>query len=164
MALPDLSGSNIQDTYQRVLHTDGTSITDGTGSEVLSAAELTTLQTIGSANIDSTEWLEIANIGNAEITSQQWQYLGAMNQGVATSQFPHFQGIRASTITGNVDGEKQPSYASPSGRSGFGFTGLGNSTPIHVIHGNVVTTTFDTEGNISCSGNLLFDTIDGGTF
>ena len=58
----NLSGSNIQDTYQRVLHTDGASITDGTGSEVLSAAELTTLQTIGSANIDSTEWLEIANI------------------------------------------------------------------------------------------------------
>ena len=33
MALPDLSGSNIQDTFQRVLHTDGTSIFDGTGSQ-----------------------------------------------------------------------------------------------------------------------------------
>jgi len=32
MALPNLSGSNIQDTFQRVLQTDGTTIYDGTGS------------------------------------------------------------------------------------------------------------------------------------
>ena len=32
MALPNLSGSNIQDTYQRVLHTDGTLLYNGTGS------------------------------------------------------------------------------------------------------------------------------------
>ena len=34
MGLPDLSGSNIQDTYQRVLHTSGGAIFDGTGSTV----------------------------------------------------------------------------------------------------------------------------------
>ncbi len=32
MALPNLSGSNIQDTFQRVLHTDGNLVHDGTGS------------------------------------------------------------------------------------------------------------------------------------
>ena len=32
MALPDLTGQNIQDTYQRVIQTDGTSTFDGTGS------------------------------------------------------------------------------------------------------------------------------------
>ena len=32
--LPNLSGSNIQDTYQRVLHTDGTLIYNGTGSVI----------------------------------------------------------------------------------------------------------------------------------
>jgi len=32
MALPDLTGQNIQDTYQRVLQTDGINILDGTGS------------------------------------------------------------------------------------------------------------------------------------
>lgn len=32
MALPDLTGQNIEDTYQRVLHTDGTYVWDGTGS------------------------------------------------------------------------------------------------------------------------------------
>tara|TARA_R110001592_G_scaffold241876_4_gene502311 strand:- start:848 stop:1063 length:216 start_codon:yes stop_codon:yes gene_type:complete len=28
----DLTGQNIQDTYKRVIHTDGTSLYDGTGS------------------------------------------------------------------------------------------------------------------------------------
>ena len=32
MALPDLTGQNIQDTYQRVLQTNGVNILDGTGS------------------------------------------------------------------------------------------------------------------------------------
>ena len=32
MALPDLTGQNIQDTYKRVIHTDGTNLYDGTGS------------------------------------------------------------------------------------------------------------------------------------
>jgi hypothetical protein len=34
MALPDLTGQNIQDTYQRVVQTDGTSTFDGTGSSL----------------------------------------------------------------------------------------------------------------------------------
>jgi hypothetical protein len=34
MALPDLTGQNIENTYQRILHTDGTLIYDGTGSVV----------------------------------------------------------------------------------------------------------------------------------
>ena len=35
MALPDLTGQNIENTYQRVLQTDGTTIYDGTGSVFL---------------------------------------------------------------------------------------------------------------------------------
>ena len=34
MALPDLTGQNIQDTYQRVLQTDDGTLRDGTGSLV----------------------------------------------------------------------------------------------------------------------------------
>ena len=34
MALPDLTGQNIQDTYQRVLQTDGGTLRDGTGALV----------------------------------------------------------------------------------------------------------------------------------
>ena len=32
MALPDLTGQNIQETYQRVVQTDGTNLAAGTGS------------------------------------------------------------------------------------------------------------------------------------
>ena len=34
MALPDLTGQNIENTYQRVLQTDGGDLRDGTGSLV----------------------------------------------------------------------------------------------------------------------------------
>ena len=32
MALPNLENQNIQDTYQKVVQTDGTNLADGTGS------------------------------------------------------------------------------------------------------------------------------------
>ena len=48
MALPDFTGQNIQDTYQRVLQTDGGELRDGTGSLVT----LTTL-TVDDLNLNS---------------------------------------------------------------------------------------------------------------
>lgn len=48
MALPNLSGSYIQETYQRVLQTDGVSITDGTGSVL--TTEISTSANIYSSN------------------------------------------------------------------------------------------------------------------
>ena len=110
MALPNLSGSNIQATYQRVLHTDGTNITDGTGSEVLSANELTSLQAIGdSTPITSTEWVEIKNIGAASITGTEWGYLAGVtnvnwthlatiNQGLGTAYSPSFNILNANLV------------------------------------------------------------------
>ena len=35
MAISDFTGQNIQDTYQRVVQTDGTNLADGTGSYFL---------------------------------------------------------------------------------------------------------------------------------
>ena len=51
MGLPYLSGSFIKNTYQRVLHTDGSSIFDGTGSTVLASTELSSLQTMNNNTI-----------------------------------------------------------------------------------------------------------------
>ena len=34
MSVNNLTGQNIQDTYQRVIHTDGTNIHNGTGSQL----------------------------------------------------------------------------------------------------------------------------------
>ena len=56
MALPDLTGQNIQDTYQRVLQTDNGTLRDGTGS-------LVTLTNItASGNISSSGDLIVNNI------------------------------------------------------------------------------------------------------
>ena len=54
MALPDLTGQNIQDTYQRVLQTDGGTLRDGTGS-------LVTLANITSSGIISASGDIIGN-------------------------------------------------------------------------------------------------------
>jgi len=53
MPLPSLSGSNIQDTYQRVLHTNGTDFYDGTGS-VIRIAELETGVSFTNLNISGS--------------------------------------------------------------------------------------------------------------
>ena len=78
--MADLTGQNIQDTYQKIIQFDNGSLQDGTGSVILDSDELETLQTIGSAGITSTEWLEVANIGSADISATEWGYVGNMNQ------------------------------------------------------------------------------------
>ena len=98
--MADLTGQNIQDTYQKIIQFDNGSLQDGTGSVILDSDELTALQTIGSAGITSTEWLEVANIGSANITPTIWGYVGSM-QDVSTTSSPTFATIN----TGQGDNE-----------------------------------------------------------
>ena len=81
--LPNLSGSNIQDTFQRILHTDGAKIYDGTGSVLLSSSELISLQALNSASVSSAEW----------------QYIAEINQNLGTTNNVQFANITAS---GNI--------------------------------------------------------------
>ena len=62
MALPNLSGSIIQDTYQRVLHTDGSKIYDGVGNVVLESTELSTLQTLNNNTVENADWAYVATM------------------------------------------------------------------------------------------------------
>ena len=160
--LPNLSGSLIQDTYQRVLHTDGNAIYNGIGQEVLSAAELTTLQTIGSANISSTEWLEVANIGAANISAQEWGYVASM-QDVSSTSNPHFHSIALDPSV-----FEEPTIKNPSGRCGLGFTNATPTSSIYVAIGAIKIAQFSEQhlslGNISASGEIRFNNIKGGTF
>lgn len=50
MALPNLSGSNIQDTFQRVLHTNGSKLFNGTGS-IVSSLNLDVNQFTANGNV-----------------------------------------------------------------------------------------------------------------
>ena len=70
--LPNLSGSNIQDTYQRVLHTDGTLVYNGTGS-VISTLPVTASYAVSASHEItyelSSSYAETASFANSfEVT------------------------------------------------------------------------------------------------
>ena len=68
MALPDLTGQNIQDTYQRVIQTDGTSIADGTGS--LLPISFDGNNVIISGSLSATEYTVTSSVTNVIFQQQ----------------------------------------------------------------------------------------------
>lgn len=92
MALPNLSGSNIQDTYQRVLHTDGDKVYDGAGNIIFGNIEFTSLQAINSAQLTSTEWGYLAGVQSVD-----WSILSGLNQNLDLSANVAFETIRSNT-------------------------------------------------------------------
>lgn len=72
--LPNLSGSNIQDTYQRVLHTDGTLIYNGTGS-IMSILPVTASYAI-SASHEITYELSSSYAETASMASSNFNVQG----------------------------------------------------------------------------------------
>jgi len=178
--LPDLSGSKIQETFQRVLHTDGASIFDGTGSTILASTELSSLQTMN----------------NNTILNADWGYVESMNQDVGTGADVNFTSITASaniTTSGDmycdsihttgttvyVGGTPINKVLMDNVRRGFDDTndsaadeGYGSDVArIAKINTDEVTTArvvssgnISAAGNISASGNIYFNTITGGTF
>ncbi len=87
MALPDLTGQNIQDTYQRVLQVgDGGGITDGTGSIFLPASASFAL-TASYAVSSSIEITKEVSSSYADTAS----YVNPLNQDVrAWKPCPHY--------------------------------------------------------------------------
>lgn len=224
MGLPNLSGSNIQETYQRVLHTDGASIYDGTGSTLPIGYDGNT--TTFTDNVEFQEGKFVTVAGSAKILFQadrtyfqddikipdnvafvlgtnsnhkmlvdsnddfyitsgsifsqtSWlRYKTSINTLNVYSDF-YTQGnitasgdisssniVKASAI--HVNGEHVLELTPDPTNAVLNIAKNNNITRInygrdtsteHHIHGNVTAS-----GNISCSGNLMFDTIDGGTF
>jgi len=76
----DLTNQQIQETYTRVLHTDGQKIYDGTGSVVLGSVELSSLQTMN----------------NNTISNADWTYVASMDQHVNQAASPIFGSLRVS--------------------------------------------------------------------
>jgi len=177
MALPNLSGSNIQDTFQRVLHTDGNLVHDGTGSLLPIA--------FGSGNISSSG----AIIGNSIVGT-----IGTAAQ-TNISSLAHSVTVgtldRKLTLTGgNSFLAQQPTLTGGAGiinfASGINITGeyklsFDNDTENTYIKANSdnpedleihadqdIILNPDNQvivnSNISASGDLFFNNIDGGTF
>ena len=105
MALPDLTGQNIQDTYQRVLQTDSGVITDGTGSALISAS----FQYISASHLDLNS--SSLKIGGTIITdgTNELQFKSGDN----------FQPIKARTLELIPTGSNTPSVQISDDDQGF---------------------------------------------
>ena len=68
MAVNDFTGQNIQDTYQRVIQTDGTSIADGTGS--LLPISFDGNNVIISGSLSATEYTVTSSVTNVIFQQQ----------------------------------------------------------------------------------------------
>lgn len=94
MALPDLTGFNIEDTYQRVLHTDGVSVYDGTGS-------LANLSYTGSFSGDGSGLTGIIALAApaGPDTSVQFNDGGVVS---GSSDFTFDKALNTATLNGNL--------------------------------------------------------------
>ena len=68
MALPDLTGKNIQETYQRVVQTDGTNLADGTGS--LLPISFNGNNVVISGSLTATEYSVTSSVTNVVFQQQ----------------------------------------------------------------------------------------------
>lgn len=105
MALPDLTGQNIQDTYQRVLQVDDGSIRDGTGSLFLppSASYAITASHAISASHEITYELSSSYAQTASMASGDFLVQGNITASgnISSSLTGSFKHLKATTIEGN---------------------------------------------------------------
>lgn len=174
MALPNLSGSNIQDTFQRVLHTDGQSIFDGTGSTILSSTDLSSLQTMNNNTISNADW------GYVETMDQHVNKTASVTYGaVSSSGYVSASAVVASSdikALGNIY-SSQIYYLSGEVVL-FDYGGIGSLEQVvgtsdkkislmgsSIEFGNALNIRHVTaSGNISASGEIQFNNIKGGSF
>ena len=186
MALPNLSGSNIQDTFQRVLHTDGNLVHDGTGSLLPIAFGSGNISSSGNVyaadyfddgvNINTiyqpalTFGIAETNVFRASASVADNDFLrvnGTVIEGLSAAQVGAV--VAAGVIAEIGDGDltiamvdelqafhsdTQTALAGKAPKTNATFTGsYFNVQP-----------SITASGDISASGDLYFNKIDGGTF
>ena len=154
MALNDLTGQNIQDTYQKVVQTDGTNLADGTGS-----------------------LLPISFNGNKITTTDDLEVSGVF-------KIPGFNNVSSSLAAAVAGGDNLGNHTATQainldGNAIFGITNITASGDISAsgeiftnritaIGGTSAFAAITTNGNISASGNIIglniIGSIDGGNF
>jgi len=146
MALPNLSGSNIQDTFQRVLQTDGTTIYDGTGSAWLTDTD---------GNAPDQNGVVRYNSSGKLIADSGWTF--GTHNGSASIMHLQANEINFETSTGiNLSGDVSASGTItainiiPASNPSAGLRFQSGSTD--VLNNLVVTGSTTASGNISSSG------------
>ena len=155
MGLPNLSGSNIQDTYQRVLQKAGTDYYDGTGSAFI---------TDGSGNAPDNSGILVynpnGNVGGKLIADSGFTYTGnvlsaqceEINFTAASTGIDLIGSITASgDISASGDIIARNIIPSDNPSSGLRF----NSTSTEVLSNLDISGSVTASGNISASGTML---------
>ena len=159
MALPDLTGQNIQDTYQRVLQTDGGVIRDGTGSLLISAS----FQHISASTLEvDANTIKIGgtpfNKGDLDNLKQGKSITTTtINQDIAYEQY-----IKPEAIISDTDNTTYTKYT-VAARIGTFVSG----TLFHDLNlsgSNNYAIIGDGNTDIQLKGNINEATLDGGTF
>jgi len=148
MPLPNLSGSNIQDTFQRVLQTDGTTIYDGTGSAWLTDAN---------GNAPDQNGVVRYNSSGKLIADSGWTF--GTHNGSASIMHLEANEINFKTSTGiNLAGDISASGIIQAGdivnhsnaTSGLRF----NPASTDVLSNLIVSGSITASGDISASGTI----------
>ena len=165
--LPNLSGSNIQDTYQRVLHTDGTLIYNGTGS-VMSILPVTASYAISASHEItyelSSSYAETASMASSNFNVQgNISASGTISAGVGANKI--HGGLQLGSGLQNIsDGEDYISFSANNVVEIGDPSGAVNSTVLKVddVNSKVVITSGTPDaftinalnGNVTASGNI----------
>tara|TARA_Y100001963_G_scaffold134255_1_gene194681 strand:+ start:42 stop:605 length:564 start_codon:yes stop_codon:yes gene_type:complete len=187
MAVNNLKGQNIQDTYQRVVQTDGASVADGTGS--LLPISFDGNNVIISGSLTATEYSVTSSVTNVVFQQQSGStifgdsqddthlFTGSLDvlgsitssNNVKARSFIASSGDDAEFLTVHIGGAARGVIANGTG-GGFGLmistnhleqtTILGEKT---IQLGTNSTTHVTASGNIKASGELIGN-IDGGKF
>ncbi len=178
----DLTGQNIQDTYKRVLHTDGTIIYDGTGSIFTPATASHALTAVSASHeitkeisssyaetasfiandvhsLTSGEVNQLKNIGSEAISSAEWGYV-AGGQAHGTGDSPQF--TRCGVTSYFQHDEESPGVSNPTllNQNANGGFYLGKTeTLIGFIYESTEKVTIDIDGDftlrqITASGDI----------
>tara|TARA_Y100000356_G_scaffold131298_1_gene134784 strand:- start:1493 stop:2023 length:531 start_codon:yes stop_codon:yes gene_type:complete len=176
MALPDLTGQNIQDTYQRILQVSSSGeITDGTGSLFTppTASHAITASYAISASVEITQ--EITS-SYAQTSSYANYIYGtpdlSVSQITASGNISASGTIEGSNLSGTNTGDQDLSTLALKTAVSGAFTAASSSFSTRVTANDAkvsytdaaVTTVINTAGVLSSSAQVTLEKINGGTF
>jgi len=162
MALPDLTGQNIQNTYQRVLQTDGGIIRDGTGSLLISAS----FQHISASTLEvdaNTIFIGGVSFNKGDLDDlKEGKTINTVTKDLGEGDTGKANIIRPEAIMHPDDNSTYSKYTT-TGRIGTFVSGTlfhdlnlnGNNNYVRIGDGNT---------DIQLKGNINDATLDGGTF
>tara|TARA_B100000214_G_C23726770_1_gene516855 strand:+ start:42 stop:557 length:516 start_codon:yes stop_codon:yes gene_type:complete len=164
MALPDLKGQNIQDTYQRVIQTDGTKFYDGTGSLVQIVTDaVTSSMTVATASFAISASVEITH----EVSSSHAQTANSASYVLASNIDQPFINITASGEISASGEITAPQYRVQQHQalSYHNNHGVGVGTSDQKLKFNATNILLDApvtaSGHISASGDIVALNING---